>query len=202
MERISASKRAFSVSVSNIHTHSLDISPSITTETIYLYDWCALWIMEPIWSESLRRFGRLMEVTGFLPWEQRRESTAVIKESPEGVICILRSQRGGNDLCLLLSAPSQFISDMLLIFYTAIMENWTFMALSNFPRLWNVRIIWPFHGVKMTELSIILLWLQGKPQMLWKCCFIKSYLASFLSLSGVHKIFPHNYKTTSDKWIM
>lgn len=76
---------------------------------------------------------------------------------------------------------------MLLIFYTAIMENWTSMALSNFPRLWDVKSIRPFHGVKMTELSIILLWLQGKPQMLWKCCFIKTYLAPFLSLSGIHK---------------
>lgn len=67
------------------------------------------------------------------------------------------------------------------------MENWTSMALSNFPRLWDVKSIRPFHGVKMTELSIILLWLQGKPQMLWKCCFIKTYLAPFLSLSGIHK---------------
>lgn len=63
----------------------------------------------------------------------------------------------GNDWRLLLSAPSPFISDMPLIFYAAIMENWTSTALSNFPRLWDVKSMRPFHGVKMTELSIILL---------------------------------------------
>lgn len=75
---------------------------------------------------------------------------------------------------------------MLLIFYTAIMEIWTSMALSNFPRLWDVKIIWPFHDIKMTE-NLIILRLWGKPQMLWKCGFIKSNLVSFLRLSGVHK---------------
>lgn len=36
------------------------------------------------------------------------------------------------------------------------MENRTSMALSNFPRLLDVKIIWSFHDIKMTELSIIL----------------------------------------------
>lgn len=76
----------------NPHTHTFDISPSIAAETIHPYDCCAFWIMDPIWSKSLRRFGCVMGVMGFLPWEQRRESTAVIKESQDGVICILHSQ--------------------------------------------------------------------------------------------------------------
>lgn len=38
----------------------------------------------------------------------------------------------GNDSYLFPSAPPQFISDMLLIFYIAITESWTSMALFNF----------------------------------------------------------------------
>lgn len=44
--------------------------------------------------------------------------------------------------------------------------------------------------------KIILSRFQGKPQMVWKCRFIKSNLASFLSLWGIHKklcTLPENY---------
>lgn len=61
-----------------------------------------------------------------------------------------------------------------LIFYTAIMENWTSMALSNFPRLWDEEITWPFYDIKLTELSIILLWLEGKTSNVMKVLFHKN----------------------------
>lgn len=67
----------------------------------------------------------------------------------------------------------------ILIFHAKNYGELDLLALSNFPRLSDVKILWSFHDIKMTELSIILLWLQGKPQILWKICFIKSYLASF-----------------------
>lgn len=121
------------------HTHArahASVSPSITAEAILLFDWCALWIMEPIWSKSLRSSGPQMGVTGFLYWEQRQESTAVIKESPEGLICILHSQLKWKRIAPA-PEPSQFISDMLLIFHAAIMGSWTSMALTNFQRLWG-----------------------------------------------------------------
>lgn len=91
------------------------------------------------------------------------------------------------DSCLHPSGPSQFISDIRFNFSYKNYGELDLLALSNFPRLWDVKIIWSFHDIKMTELSIILLWLRGKPQILWKHCFIKSYLASSLSLSGVHE---------------
>lgn len=80
------------------------------------------------------------------------------------------------------------------------------------PWLWliskdfgDVKIIRPFHGVKMTELSIILLWLWGWISTIMKVLFHKkkNHLASFLGLLGIYtKSFAHYCKTTSDRWIM
>lgn len=147
-----------------------------------------LWIMETMWGRSMRRSGVLMEVTGLPSREQLGESTTVAQESPEGLIYISHSRLERRRLT---SIPVDTVAIHIRYAF-----NFSFGdygepdlrdSVTNFPRLSDVERTCPFHGVKMTALQIFLSWLQGKPQMLWKCCFIKSNLASFLSLWGIHK---------------
>lgn len=51
-----------------------------------------LWIMEPMWGRSMRRFIVLMEVIGLPSRKQLSESTTVAQESPEGLIYISHSR--------------------------------------------------------------------------------------------------------------
>lgn len=68
---------------------------------------------------------------------------------------------GGNNW--LLSGPSTFISAMLFNFLCSNYGELDLLALSDFPGLSLVKIQQSFHDIKMTELVIILLWLQGNP---------------------------------------
>lgn len=142
-----------------------------------------LWIMETTWGRSMSRPGVLMEVTGLPPREQLRESTTVAQESPEGLIYISHSRLERRRLT---SIPVDTVAIHIRYAFNFSFGDYGELDLrdsvTNFPRLSDVERTCPFHGVKMTALQNFLSWLQGKPQMLWKCCFIKSNLASFLSL--------------------
>ena len=55
------------------------------------------------------------------------------------------------------------------------------LALSDFPRLWLVKIIRSFHDIKLTELSIILFMTSGKTAHIMKAPFHKKVISPFRS---------------------
>lgn len=159
--------------------------------------------MEPVWGRSVRRSAFWWRSQGSRPEEQLRESTTVAQESPEGFIYISHSRLKWRRLT---SIPDGTVGIHIRYAF-----NFSFGdygepdlrdSVTNFPRLLDVKRAYPFHDVRMMALQLILSWLQGKPQMLWKCCFIKSNLAFFLSLWGIHKNLCTLLETSSDKWIM
>lgn len=66
------------------------------------------------------------------------------------------------------------------------MENWTSAALSNFPRLRALKILWFFHDIKMKELSNDFLISSGTTSNVMRALLIKTDLGSLLCRPEVH----------------